>query len=336
MMLSAIGAASLIIAVDVWLHRRYSPWLGYNVWGYRGPILNRKRSTEYRVALLGGSAAYGYAVSPSQTISVYLERRLRAMARSDDFTVVNLAYNNEGAYSFAFTLQDYRYLHCDLAILYEGYNDLTDDPRNTSVFRETSPVFRLTGYLPISPLIFREKAATLLHGDINALSPLYVANGKTVFRPSWTQRAQAEALQMAAGVEAALDRQLGAAAALPVARFAKTNTPSECPDVPNYCESVARAVNVARAAAMQVLVVTQPYALGSLRGRHKRQQLQMAAMLAHRYGADGNVGYVNLGESVDLSDERMSGDRMHTTADGNDRIATALIGPVGKMAAHSR
>src|SRR5262249_4425589 len=151
-----------VVAMDLWLHARYARWLGYNVWGYRGPVVAHKRPEEYRVVLLGGSVAYGYAVSPAETISTYLERDLRAAGRVRTFSVVNLAYNAEGAYSFAFTLRDYTYLRYDLAILFEGYNDLRDDPRNTSVFRHESPVFRLTGYMPIFPLIFREKAASML------------------------------------------------------------------------------------------------------------------------------------------------------------------------------
>ena len=80
------------------------------------------------------------------------------------FTVVNLGYNNEGAYSFTFTLNDYLSLRYDLAVLYEGYNDLMADPRapNFSVFRHDSPVFRLTGYLPIFPIVFKEKAAAMM------------------------------------------------------------------------------------------------------------------------------------------------------------------------------
>ena len=81
------------------------------------------------------------------------------------FTVINLAYNNEGAYSFKPTLDDYRSLDYDLALLYEGYNDLLASVRpNVAVFRHDSPVFRLTGYLPIFPIIFKEKAAAMLNG----------------------------------------------------------------------------------------------------------------------------------------------------------------------------
>ena len=45
------------------------------------------------------------------------------------------------------------------------------------------------GYLPISPIVFREKAAALLHGgDVNAV---YRDTGKGVFRPSWARRTTA-------------------------------------------------------------------------------------------------------------------------------------------------
>ena len=36
----------------------------------------------------------------------------------------NLGYNNEGADSLRFTLEDYLWLDYDAAILYEGYNDV--------------------------------------------------------------------------------------------------------------------------------------------------------------------------------------------------------------------
>src|SRR4029077_11634409 len=95
-----------------------------------------------------------------------LEKTLAARAPGT-FRVVNLAYNNEGAYAFAFTLKDYAYLKYDLVCLYEGYNDLGDE-LNRFVFRRNSPVFTLTGYLPIFPLVFREKASVMVYGDTRA------------------------------------------------------------------------------------------------------------------------------------------------------------------------
>ena len=319
-------------AVDFWLHARYARWLGYNIRGYRGAVVAGKRPGEYRIVLLGGSSAYGYATSPAETISVFLERDLRTPSPSDRFTVINLAYNNEGAYSFAYTLTDYEYLHYDLAILFEGYNDLADDPRNTSVFRHQSPIFRATGYLPIFPLIFREKAAALLHGgDASSLYPLYRGD-KTVFRPPWTHRTAAAVLRGSVNIEEALERQFSRVSP-PTPASEDAGNSTGCAHVPLYCQSIANAVDLVRANGKQVLVATQPYLLGSVRPRHVLQQEEMAAMLDRRYRADGKVQYVNLGDTLDLSDERLSGDRMHPTAEGNARIAAALAEPVTTMAA---
>lgn len=324
------GAAVLLVAVlDVWLHARYAPWLGYNVWGYRGPVAPKKRPGEYRVVMLGGSVAYGYAVAPSETIEAFLERDLRRLTRSNRFTVINLAYNNEGTYSFTYTLQDYAYLGYDLAVLYEGYNDLTDDPQNTSVFRHQSPVFTLTGYLPIFPLVFREKAAALMHGgDVGAL---YGEEGKRVFHPSWTARTEARVLQTAAGIESVVEKKLAPVSVRSSASNARVADAS-CEHTPRYCQSIAAAVDLARTKGAQVLVATQPYVLGSRRTDHIRQQQDVEAMLARTYARDANVSYVNLGRVLDLSDERLSGDAMHPTGEGDARTAAALARPVLQMA----
>lgn len=319
-----------ITGVDLWLHARYANWLGYNVRGYRGPLAGSKQPDEFRVVLLGGSVAYGYAVAPSDTISVFLQRDLQARNPSGRFTVVNLAYNNEGAYSFVYTLKDYASLRYDLAILFEGYNDLRDEPPNTSVFRHQSAVFQATGYLPIFPLVFREKAAALLHGDTASLYPLYRGD-KTIFRPPWIRRTSAAVLRGSADIGEALEREFSGFS--PHTSAAEDVSKSTgCAHVPFYCQSIAKAVDLVRANGRQVLVATQPYMLGSTRARHVLQQEEMAAMLVRRYRNDVNVRYVNLGDVLDLSDERLSGDRMHPTAEGNARIATTLAEPVRTLA----
>src|SRR5262249_51743368 len=156
--IAAGATTAVLVLVDMYLHTRYERSAGFNLWGYRGPSVGSKKPAEYRVAVLGGSAAYGYGVNAEEAIPAVLERPLRRRALSATFTVVNLGYNNEGAYSFKTTLNDYAWLRYDLALLYEGYNDLSQMRPNLQVFRHESPVFRLTGYLPIFPIIFREKA----------------------------------------------------------------------------------------------------------------------------------------------------------------------------------
>jgi len=324
--------AAALIGIDVYLHGKYATTGGFNVWGYRGPVAGRKRAGEYRVAFLGGSTVFGYGVKWTEAIPAMLEDRLQKSGVRP-FSVVNLGYNNEGAYSMRFTLQDYAYLDYDLVCLYEGYNDVNGD--NFSVFRHDSPVFRLTSYLPIFPIVLREKAAALLHGgDIGAL---YRHEGKTVFRASIAQRAAAGVLDATAAVGESLERRLDPVTARPSRRLAADLATGCAEPSQHYCEAMFVAVDYALRAGKQVIVITQPYGTGVVpAARHRIQQRELAAMIARKFGASGRVKYVNLGDGVNLDDPLLSFDHMHLTAEGNRRIGTALVEPVLEMAATRR
>ena len=332
--LAVVGSSAALLAVDVYLHRKYEKTAGFNIWGYRGPAVGAKKAGEYRVALLGGSSAFGYGVDWTDSIAAVLERRLagRRAGPYQRLSVVNLGYNNEGAYSFRFTLADFLSLDYDLACLYEGYNDTMADPRhpNVAVFRHDSPVFRLTGYLPIFPIVFREKAAAMLYGNA---SEFYKFGDKTVFHTGIANRTAAESLRMAAEVSDSLSRQLDRATAEPrrqIMDVASTGCKSPWQE---YCRSVLVATEFALQHDKQVLVVTQPYELGAVGLRHREQQSELAAMLQRRFGTDRRVRYLNLGSSVDLEDPALSFDHMHLTVAGNARLADHLVPPVLEMAA---
>src|SRR2546428_13120524 len=65
-----------LLAADVYLHRKYEKSAGFNIWGYRGPVAPRKKAGEYRVVVLGGSAAYGYGVNWDERKPAGLQPRL--------------------------------------------------------------------------------------------------------------------------------------------------------------------------------------------------------------------------------------------------------------------
>jgi hypothetical protein len=331
----AVAAPVLaLLAVDIYLHGKFEKSAGLNVWGYRGPSAGRKRPGEYRIAVLGGSAAYGYGTNWDEAMPAMLARELggRRAGRFERFRVVNLGYNNEGAYSFKPTLQDYASLRYDLACLYEGYNDLMGDlgPPNVAVFRHDSAVFRLTGYMPIFPLVFKEKAAMLLYGDAGAM---YRHSDKTVFHAGVAARAAAGVLDSTASIGESLERQLGKVAAEP-AHAVQVDQSTGCKTPwQRYCRSVQDAVDYALHAGTQVLVATQPYAASpSVRPRHIEQQAEMAGMLTRKFGGDARVAYVDLGPIVDLRDPKLSFDQMHLTPAGNQRVARALVDTVLKLA----
>ena len=325
--IAAATATALLFAVDLYLHGRYERSAGFNVWGYRGARVGGKKPGEYRVVVLGGSAAYGYGVSSDESIPALLEQLLRRRVQSPFFTVVNLGYNNEGAYSFKATLDDYAWLNYDLALLYEGYNDLSLDRTNTQVFRHDSPVFRLTGYLPIFPIIFKEKAAAMVGGGDAAA--LYRSDSRTQFHASLAAKTGATMLTATADVARSLEAQLGRVAserALQVEDGAHTG----CERWSVYCRSIELAIETARRHHAHVIVATQPYLRTDEQTHavHMQQQAALRAFLANRFPAERDVKYVDLGEAVDLEDLRLSFDHMHLRPEGNARVAQLLVEPI--------
>lgn len=238
-LLSSVCSVGAIFVIDLYLHKRFGSdgWL--NIWGYGGPVVKRKQPGEQRIVVLGGSTAFGYGVRQDESFPAYLERQINErLHRSDhkSVSVVNLAYNNEGAYSFKYTLQDYRYLNYDIVILCEGYNDLG---YNTSVFRHQSPIFKLTGYLPIFPWIFRQKAIAIRYGgDLDAA----YGRKKTTFKPNLAGRATATVLEQAASISRSLEHQLGRLTSKPEQEVVSTTKGCYEPWI-HYCQGVAAAIN---------------------------------------------------------------------------------------------
>ena len=335
--LASVLAGGALLAVDIFLHGRYEKSAGYNVWGYRGPSVGRKQAGEFRIVMTGGSSAYGYGGQWDEAIPARLEQHLAAHSATPAIRVVNLGYNNEGAYSFKFTLDDYLWLDYDLAILYEGYNDLLGDssPPNTQVFRHDSPVYRLTGYLPIFPIVFREKAASLLTaGNAGAA---YSPDQKTVFRPGLTARGTAGVLNAVVGVSEALDQQVSRVTDEP-ARTVTVSPATGC-QYPwqTYCQSVFDAVQFAVSKGKRALVVGQPlFSPGNARhARQLAQQQQLAGMMERQFAGRDDVGYVSMGTVVDLGNPDESFDGMHLTPKGNTAVAAALAPAVSELMART-
>jgi hypothetical protein len=59
-----------------------------------------------------------------------------------------------------------------------------------------------------------------------------------------------------------------------------------------------------------------------------RVRSPLSAMIAARFGGEPRVRFVSLSRALDLSDERLSFDRMHLNVQGNRVIAAALVEPL--------
>jgi lysophospholipase L1-like esterase len=324
MSLSVAAALMLLLIADLVVHHRAERSAGLNRWGYRGKVAASKKSGELRAVMLGGSTVFGYGVQPDQSIPASLERTLNA---SRPFSVINLGFNNEGAYSFVPTLQDFEYLDYDIVVLYEGYNDLPGDEKpNTAVFRHDSGVFRLTGYLPILPMYLEEKAMTLRYGG--DLGAAYAAKRgetpKTVFRPNIAARTTAGAFDTVATVTNSLGEQLGRLSKTAAPAYARVSLIGCSFPWVNYCDSVHAAVRHALSQGKRVIVVAQPRTTGAFAAVHVKQRHMLGAMVRAEFASEPRVAYVDLGDAVDLMDPALSFDEMHLTPDGNRKLAAAL------------
>ena len=286
MSLSVAAALVLLLVADLFVHYRAERSAGLNRWGYRGPVAASKKSGELRAVMLGGSTVFGYGVQWDQSIPANLERTLNA---SRPFSVINLGFNNEGAYSFVPTLHDYEDLDYDIVVLYEGYNDMPgDEGPNTSVFRHDSAVFRLTGYFPILPMYLDEKAMMLRYGG--DLGAAYAAGRgdapKTVFRPNIAARTSATALDTVAKVTNSLGAQLGRLSKVEAPAYARVSRIGCSFPWVNYCDSVHAAVRDVLAQGKRVIVAGQPRMSVPVTAAHAKQQHMLGAMIRSEFGSE--------------------------------------------------
>ena len=313
-------ALATLLAADLYAHHRAASSAGLNRWGYRGPVVSRKQPGEIRVAVLGGSTVFGYGVYWHEAFPPLLERELQQHRPQQRFTVVNLGYNNEGAYALEPTLQDFAYLDYDIVVIYAGYNDLLGDIQvNWQVYRHSSPVFRLTGYFPILPLVLEEKAAVLRSGG-----------GKTVFTPGVMARTSAAALETAAAIGETMATQLDRVAGVPPA--ARPAAEGCAPPWRHYCDSLARAIRYARQHGKKVVVASPPTIQRRMRERHESQHRAAAEMVARTFGDDPSIRWIDLSQAINLLDPQLTFDEMHLRVEGNAVIAKALVAPVMALA----
>jgi lysophospholipase L1-like esterase len=322
-LLSLLVTTAVLLAGDLYLHKRAERSAGLNRWGYRGPVAGRKQPGEVRVVMLGGSTVFGYGLYWYEAAPVALERHLNEprIPGQPPVAVFNLGFNGEGAHSYPFTLEDFSFLDYDVAVLYDGYNDLAGDRApNRAVFRHKSLVFRATGYYPITPLMLLDKAAQLRKRE-----------GQTVFRPNLAERASAGAVQAAADITRALERQIGGLAGEPIPRQQDARRLGCAPPWVTYCDSMYLAVEDALHRGKRVAVVLQPVLAAALRDVHASQQTALRGMMQQQFAGNDRVRLVDLSRAVDLSDEALCFDGMHLTTAGTNRTVEVLAPQIAPL-----
>jgi GDSL-like lipase/acylhydrolase family protein len=330
--LALIGSLLALLGADLFLHHRAQRSAGLNRHGYRGPVIPRKQPGELRVVMLGGSTVFGYGVAWNESIPACLERQLQERVNRP-VRVVNLGFNNEGAYAFLPNLEDFAYLDYDVVVLYEGYNDISgDEGPNRAVFRRNSAVYRAFGYYPILPLYLEEKARVLRFGNVNAGYEALQKKDQVVFRPGLAQRTSAAALEAISSMTSALDGQLARLPEVPAIPESDSKLGCAFPYV-TYCESVAAAVRYGLARGNGVVVASQPDAIGGLSAeRHRLQQGMLATMVAREFSGEPRVAWADYSTLVDLRDVDVTFDGMHLKPEANASVAAALVEPAVRVA----
>ncbi len=286
-----------LLALDLYYHHKHSKSAGTNYRGYRGEVLGKKGPNEFRIFVLGGSTAFGYGVGPHDSIPAYLERIVQSRISSEDKTVrvINLAYNNESAICFADTLKYYDYLEPDAVIFYSGYNDnptMTLYRKAKDCFRNQSWVFRTAGYLPILPLVAKERYYILRYGSVgDGYRKAHARNRKPVPPDMKSAIDYGDQVQ-------ALDKYLGV---------------------------VNRTTNDLYGRGVGVIYVTQPYL--SRDSYHFLQQKNIRHLF-QSYSGYKHFRYVNLGNIFTQGKlKEYVYDGMHLTKEGNEAITYALLEP---------
>jgi len=150
---SVILAALLLLAADLYAHKRIELVGGVNVWGYRGPTVRARVDGDVRILYVGGTRAYGYGTTADGTIPYALEWRLTGWIRKP-VTIINAAAMGATAGDYAALVSRYLHLQPDVVMLYDDLGQAATRPAR-SRFAQWS------GYTPALPLVLEEKGALM-------------------------------------------------------------------------------------------------------------------------------------------------------------------------------
>jgi hypothetical protein len=305
--LACLGAAfGLLLATDLCLHAVYDQQgIHYNRRGYRGPLVPPKAPGEFRVAVFGGSGAFGYGQALEDCLPVVLQRALQKET-ARPLRVLNLAANEQGIYGIYHDVAAYQDLGYDLALLYFGATDSIPTHPHTANFRGRSPVFNLTGYLPILPRWLEEKRVVMM-ADLAGLAQAAGAGEAGLAEPVRFVLGQADQMLMSmqkalAGGDREARRQLAGGKARPFAFF---------------LDYVGRTLDWLLAHDKQVICVGEPAMSGTL------QQQMLMDFLAARY--PGRVTYLDALPLLGLPMNEAFTDSVHFTGQGTRSLAQGLL-----------
>jgi len=187
-----------IVVLDVRAHARVENLGGVNIWGYRGPVVNRKGPIEVRVAIAGGDLAFGWGVAPTETLAPFVRQAVGLDLEIPGsagrvVTAVTAGAMGLPPAEYAGWLAHLAFLRPDVVCLVLDPPDHTPSA-NAFLPDRSSLAFRRFGYSPILPLVLQEKgtliASSVVRAAGTALSRIDArVGGRTGISPARPTRA---------------------------------------------------------------------------------------------------------------------------------------------------
>jgi hypothetical protein len=147
---AVVLGALLLLAADLYAHKRVELVGGVNIWGYRGAVVRQRVAGETRILYIGGTRAYGYGTTADATIAAALEWNLATHTRKK-FSVINAARLGATAADYLAMLDRFAFVEPDIIVLYDDLGLANTRPRLSRITASAR------GYEPILPLVMQEK-----------------------------------------------------------------------------------------------------------------------------------------------------------------------------------
>jgi hypothetical protein len=303
--LAALG----VVALDLYAHKHLENVGGVNMWGYRGPVAHAKRPREVRIAVVGGTRAFGWGLTASGTAASSMNTRMmlvidRPGTEPPPLVILNLGRPGDRVADYPATIAHYAPLQPDFICLYDDLG--AGDVRPTWI---DSGVFALTGYMPMLPLALHEKGLALRFGSvIQGYAGTPVSPGPSAFA-----RAAGTLLEGAGDVLASIDRGIARAAAA-----GHRPAPPAAATAP-YAAQLQKAIDAAHQHARGVVIV-----VGPAESSEQRENRAAVESIKARCATNRWCRFVDLGGITKLLDPDLRVDGWNYGGDATWAVAEAI------------
>jgi hypothetical protein len=280
--------AAVVLVADFRAHTAVEHLGGVNIWGYRGPVMPRKKPNETRIAVAGGDLAFGWGVAASETAAPAI-RTLVALAvdlpgqPARIVTAVNLGALGLPPEEYAPRIAHYAYLHPDVICVF------ADPPPRTArrawLPATDSAVFAATGYAPMLPLVLADKGRAWHSGSVESAGAALRSVDRWLYRTA----------------------------------FEPARTPRLA-----YDAAIEHAARTALAVAGRVAIVAPPGPGTGAGADSADSNVALADMATSSFAGDRRVRFVDL-DIPDLADEDLLLDGVNFSAAGHARIAQQIV-----------